>query len=295
MQAPLQPEAAPSKAAPAEAPQPSAIHIGLPSAGHPGATLDLAALRRHVAIFAGSGSGKTVLLRRVIEECALQGVSSIVLDPNNDLARLGDQWPAPPEPWLSDDPERSARYLAETDVVVWTPRRASGRPLAFRPLPDFGAVIDEVDEFDAAVDAAVEALAPRVGAQRATARATQEKAVLTEAMRYFASTGHDLGAFIDLLSTLPAHVSGQTRAISIARRPGGPAASRPGNRPALRRHRRACRSGPAAHAAARQTGQDQRDQHGRPGRTRRSGRASSTSFRWPCSPGSSATRPTTSR
>ena len=217
VQTPLQPEAAPSTAVPAQAAPPPAIHIGLPGAGRPGATLGLAALRRHVAIFAGSGSGKTVLLRRVIEECALQGVSSIVLDPNNDLARLGDQWPAPPEPWLSDDPERSARYLAETDVVVWTPRRASGRPLTFRPLPDFGAVIDEVDEFDAAVDAAVEALAPRVGAQRATARATQEKAVLTEAMRYFArGAGHDLGAFIDLLSTLPGHVSGQSRAVSIA-------------------------------------------------------------------------------
>jgi hypothetical protein len=209
---PLQPQIVPPRS-----PQPSAIHIGLPDADGPGATLDLASLRRHLAIFAGSGSGKTVLLRRVIEECALQGVSSIVLDPNNDLATLGDPWPAPPEPWLSDDVERSARYLAETDVVVWTPRRASGRPLTFRPLPDFGAVIDEVDEFEAAVDAAVEALAPRVGAQRATARATQEKAVLTEAMRYFArGAGHDLGAFIDLLSALPGHVSDQTRAVSIA-------------------------------------------------------------------------------
>jgi hypothetical protein len=212
VQAPLQPEAAPSPPSP-----PPVIRIGLPGAGRPGAALDLASLRRHLAIFAGSGSGKTVLLRRVIEECALQGVSSIVLDPNNDLARLGDPWPAPPEPWLSDDAERSARYLAETDVVVWTPRRAAGRPLAFRPLPDFGAVIDEVDEFEAAVDSAVEALAPRVGAQRATARATQEKAVLTEAMRYFArGAGHDLGAFIDLLSALPVHVCEQTRAVSIA-------------------------------------------------------------------------------
>lgn len=58
---------------------------------HTGATVsvDLAALRKHVAIFAGTGSGKTVLIRRLVEECALRGVSSIVLDPNNDLSRLG--------------------------------------------------------------------------------------------------------------------------------------------------------------------------------------------------------------
>jgi DNA helicase HerA-like ATPase len=199
------------------APAVPAIRVGLPEAGRPGVTLDLASLRRHLAIFAGSGSGKTVLLRRVIEECALQGVSSIVLDPNNDLARLGEPWPAAPEPWLNGDADRARRYLAETDVVVWTPRRAGGRPLSFRPLPDFGAVLDEVDEFNAAVDAAVEALAPRVGAQRQNQRSTQEKAVLTEAMRYFArGAGRDLGAFIDLLADLPGHVSQQTRAVHIA-------------------------------------------------------------------------------
>ncbi len=51
-------------------------------------------------------------------------------------------------------------------MVVWTPRREGGRPLTFQPLPEFGAVLDDVDEFNAAVDAAVEALAPRVGVQR---------------------------------------------------------------------------------------------------------------------------------
>ncbi|HEY5396125.1 MAG TPA: DUF87 domain-containing protein [Trebonia sp.] len=192
-----------------QAPRPRpAIRIGLPSASQPGATVDLSALRRHVAIFAGSGSGKTVLLRRVIEECALQGVSSIVLDPNNDLARLADEWPAPPAPWLDGDADRARDYHQGTDVVLWTPRREGGRPLTFQPLPDFGAVLDDVDEFNAAVDAAVEALAPRVGVQRASTRAGQEKAVLTEAMRWFGrGAGRDLGVFIDLLSALPEHVT----------------------------------------------------------------------------------------
>ena len=193
------------------------IRVGLPAAGRPGAQIDLASLRRHLAIFAGSGSGKTVLLRRVIEECALQGVSSIVLDPNNDLARLGDEWPAPPAPWLTGDAEQARDYLDHTDVVIWTPRREGGRPLTFQPLPDFGSVLDDVDERNAAIDAAVEALVPRVGANRAGARAGREKAVLTEAMWWFAlGAGHDLGAFIDLLANLPEHVSEQTRGPQIA-------------------------------------------------------------------------------
>lgn len=199
------------------APHATGIRVGLPAAGKPGAQLDLQSLRRHLAIFAGSGSGKTVLLRRVIEECALQGVSSIVLDPNNDLARLGDAWPAPPSPWLTGDAEQARDYIDNTDVVIWTPRREGGRPLTFQPLPDFGSVLDDVDERNAAVDAAVAALVPRVGAHRAGARAGQEKAVLTEAMWWFAlGAGHDLGAFIELLANLPDHVSEQTKGPQIA-------------------------------------------------------------------------------
>jgi hypothetical protein len=196
---------------------PASIRIGLPQPGQPGASLPLPALRRHLAIFAGSGSGKTVLLRRVIEECVLHGVSSIVLDPNNDLARLGDPWPGTPGAWLADDADRAREYLDGTDVVVWTPRRAGGRPLTFQPLPDFGAVIDEIDEFNAAVDVAVEALAPLVGAQGQGIKAGQEKAVLTEAMRYFArGAGRDLGVFIELLADLPDHATTLRKGTAIA-------------------------------------------------------------------------------
>ncbi|MDM4784634.1 AAA family ATPase, partial [Micromonospora sp. b486] len=111
-------------------------------------------------MFAGSGSGKTVLIRRLIEECALRGVSAIVLDPNNDLARLGEAWPEPPPGWGADDAPRAAEYLAGTDVVVWTPGRQAGRPLSFQPLPAFADVLDDPDGFTSAVNAAVATLAP---------------------------------------------------------------------------------------------------------------------------------------
>jgi len=169
-------------------------------------SLDLAVLSKHTVLFAGTGSGKTVLLRRVIEESALQGVSAIVLDPNNDLARLGDGWPEPPEEWSAQDAQRAAEYLAETDVVVWTPRRQSGRPLTFRPLPDFAAVKDEPDDLDAAIDAAAGAIAPRVVSSGR--KAEEETAVLREALRYYAKSGaSDLAGFVDLLDELPEDIT----------------------------------------------------------------------------------------
>jgi hypothetical protein len=194
-----------------------AIRVGTTFTGQAPVFVELAALRRHVAVFAGSGSGKTVLLRRVIEECALEGVSAIVLDPNNDLARLGDPWPEPPAAWSVDDAGRARRYLEDTEVVVWTPRRQSGRPLAFRPLPLFADVRDDPDDFSAAVDVAVEALAPRLNAHRDTSKASQERAVLRGALEHFGRAGgSDLGAFAALLAALPADASSLAKAPEMA-------------------------------------------------------------------------------
>lgn len=170
--------------------------------------LELSALRKHAAVFAGSGSGKTVLLRRIVEECALLGVSAIVLDPNNDLARLGDAWPSAPDGWKPEDAELAKRYLAETDVVVWTPGRATGRPLAFRPLPDFAGVLDDTDEFTAAVEVAVATLAPQARLTGTTAKAGIGLAVLRQAVIHHARTGsRSLPDLIELMSDLPEDVS----------------------------------------------------------------------------------------
>ncbi|MET9245684.1 DUF87 domain-containing protein [Nonomuraea sp. NPDC003709] len=179
--------------------------------------LKLSLLTRHTAVFAGSGSGKTVFLRRLIEECALHGVSSIVLDSNNDLARLGDPWPSPPPGWSDEDADKAARYFAETEVVIWTPGRSRGRPLTFQPLPDFAPVLDDRDELDSALGLAVEALASRANVDGASAKARKGKAILRQALGHFArSGGGDFTAFLGLLAALPLEVSQIDRADQIA-------------------------------------------------------------------------------
>ncbi|TWS19117.1 DUF87 domain-containing protein [Tsukamurella asaccharolytica] len=196
-------------AAPAAPSDTTGIAIGLGPDRGPVA-LDPAELRKHTAIFAGSGSGKTVLIRRLIEECALRGVSAIVLDPNNDLSRLGEAWPEAPSGWWEGDAERARTYLADTDVVVWTPNRASARPLVLQPIPDFAALragIDgddlEVQEaregFAMAVEACASALEQHVGV--GGARREQQRAILREALTaYGREIGRaDIRAFAEFL------------------------------------------------------------------------------------------------
>ncbi|MDI1463349.1 DUF87 domain-containing protein [Catellatospora sp. KI3] len=200
-------------------PRDSALALTLGEALGVGAsvTIPLIALRKHTAIFAGSGSGKTVLIRRLIEECALRGISTIALDPNNDLARLGDPWPKQPETWRSGDADRAREYFESTDVVVWTPRRESGRPLSLQPLPDFSAVLDDPDEFGLALDSAVAALAPRARMDGGTAKTDRGRAVLREALAYCARRGASgLTGLIDLLAELPAEVTSLGKAADLA-------------------------------------------------------------------------------
>ena len=212
---------APSGVAPpstgAEAPKNTAAYKGADQNSIPIGTAEatgrpvhvpLEDLRRHTVIFAGSGSGKTVLIRRLIEECALRGVSAIVLDPNNDLARLGLRWPEPPASWLDGDAEKAATYLRDTEVVVWTPRLTTGRPLSFAPLAGLRDVADDPDEFEIALDSAVASLVPRSGLPASGARLSQGRAVLKEALAaYVRGGGADLPGFLGYLSTLPTGVS----------------------------------------------------------------------------------------
>ncbi len=193
------------------------VPIGFTAESGDAAHIELAALRKHVAIFAGSGSGKTVLIRRLIEECALQGVSTIALDPNNDLARLGDPWPEAPTSWLRGDEQAAAAYFDQTEVMVWTPRRESGRPLSLQPLPDFKAVLGDPDELELALDSAVAALAPRARVGGNTSKMDRGRAVLREALAYYARKGGShLTGFVDMLADLPEGVTSLDKASELA-------------------------------------------------------------------------------
>ncbi|NMD57778.1 MULTISPECIES: helicase HerA domain-containing protein [Tsukamurella] len=201
----------PAPAPPAAAPSgDGAVVVGLGPDRAP-VTVDPVELRKHTAIFAGSGSGKTVLIRRLIEECALRGVSAIVLDPNNDLSRLGEAWPEAPSGWWEGDAERARTYLADTDVVVWTPNRASARPLVLQPIPDFAALRTGMDGegleaqearegFAMAVEASASALEQHVGV--GGARREQQRAILREALdAYGRQVGRaDIRGFADFLA-----------------------------------------------------------------------------------------------
>jgi len=152
-----------------------------------------------------------VLLRRIIEEATVLGIPAIVLDPNNDLSRLGDLWPARPETWSEEDATKADAYHARADVAIWTPGVTSGAPISLNLLPDFAAIGDKqdsetTDERAQAVEMARATLEPYIGGTGQ--KALLKQGILADALRAFAKAGGgSLDDFIRLLDELPEGVS----------------------------------------------------------------------------------------
>ncbi len=100
-------------------------------------TLNTSVMKRHAAVLGGSGSGKTTLALSLIEQLLLRGIPAILIDRKGDLCSYAN-----PEVWRADDDEHAERRaqrekLADAiDVAVYTPGRASGRPISITLLPN---------------------------------------------------------------------------------------------------------------------------------------------------------------
>jgi hypothetical protein len=175
-------------------------------------------LAKHTVVLAGAGSGKTVLVRRIVEEAALLGVPSVVVDGANDLSRLAEPWPAPPASFDEEDRSKAARYAATAEVIVWTPGRRDGNPLALDPLPCFRDLAGDEEYLESATQMARACLEPIAALSKGPAGKVKA-GLLASALRHFGSTGGgSLGELVELLADLPAEArAGFDRADKLGR------------------------------------------------------------------------------
>lgn len=193
------------------------ITIGVTPRGGRPFTVALEQFRKHTVVVGAAGSGKTVLVKRIVEQCALRGVSAIVLDPNDDLGRLTDPWPSPPPGWAEEYARDAQHYFKQVEVVVWTPGLNRGRPLSFHPLPDFGPVLDAGDDFGRLLTSTVATLASYAGVQGRGARATQQVGVLRRALEHYAREGgRTIDGLVELLTEPPGNVAKNIRTRRLA-------------------------------------------------------------------------------
>ncbi len=161
-------------------------------------------LTRHVMLRAGSGGGKTVFVKRLVEEAALCGVPSIVIDTAKDLSMLGDRWEQPPTSWTEADAQLADQYHRSVDVRIWTPGHAGGRPLRLTPLPNLSGPFSDPHDREQALEIAVSGLLSLAVQKK---NATVERAILKKVVGWLARQQHgdgELERLITALRDLPA-------------------------------------------------------------------------------------------
>jgi len=162
---------------------------------------------QHGVVLAGSGAGKTVLLKRLVEEAALCGIPSIVIDSANDLSQIGQPWKEPPSSWGEEMHRKAALFEENVEVLLWTPGHTGGRPLHLSPLPDFEALENDLSGTDTAITMAAESLGERI-LQGSSKSAQKGRALLGEALRLLArKKGKTLWELTNILQEAPSDIS----------------------------------------------------------------------------------------
>ncbi len=104
--------------------------------------IDKMVLARHAAMLGSTGSGKTVMAKTVIEEAALSGIPSLILDPQGDLARLALGIDEEDLRQHGGEVDRMKKLMSKMEGRIWTPLRSKGLPLCIDPFRSPPADLD---------------------------------------------------------------------------------------------------------------------------------------------------------
>ena len=194
----------------------------------------------HAVCVGMTGSGKTGLLIGLIEEAALDGIPTLVIDPKGDLANVLLSFPnlAPADflPWLEADaakreglsleelaektarkwgeglaasgqsPERIARLRAAADMAVYTPGSRAGRPLAMLESLEAppAAVLDDPEARRERIDSLVSGILALAGIESEPGR-SREHVLLSNIVDAIWRSGQklDFGALVRAIPAPP--------------------------------------------------------------------------------------------
>ena len=139
-------------------------------------------LLKHTTILGGTGSGKTVLGKVILEELALAGVPSIVIDVQGDLARLAQ----PPGGGGKVDAMKTKAWSENVEPRIWTPASEGGLPISLSPF-HFGPA-NHLEDQTSSIDRMARGLTSILGYRVGKPAGKKIQAHLTEHISSLAET-----------------------------------------------------------------------------------------------------------
>lgn len=157
-------------------------------------------LPRHAAVLAAAGSGKTVFVRTIVEEAALLGIPSMVIDVANDLVTFGVR------PTDRETDPRAQAFFDRSETVVWTPGWVGGNAFFIDALPDLSPLKGDTDTLNEAVSLVLEAWRKDLKLPK-TQKGEAQAAVLRRAIMHCAERGlSGPSALAEVLAAAPQQI-----------------------------------------------------------------------------------------
>ena len=158
-------------------------------------------LKKHFIALGSSGSGKTVLSKVMIEECAKNNVPAIVIDPQGDLASLamnGDLEQLKEKGISEADYET---FKNNTNVTIFTPTSKKGIPICLNPFQFDKKDIDE-DEIIPIIHSVATSVASLVGYNVDNDKGKAAEAVIYTVLKKFYGRNKIISSFHELIEVL---------------------------------------------------------------------------------------------
>ena len=106
-------------------------------------------LARHAVMLGSTGSGKTVMAKALIEECTIDEIPSLIIDPQGDLARLCLNAKDKDIKGKKGDTAQAKIFREKAEVRIWTPLRKKGLPICIDPFQIPSANLDQEESITA--------------------------------------------------------------------------------------------------------------------------------------------------
>jgi hypothetical protein len=181
--------------------------------------LPFSALLRHAVCLGSAGSGKTVTCKVLCEEFVRNGLPVIAVDPQGDLASLGQVGEEADVVARGTSAALRSEYADKAEVVVWTPGSALGVPLSVNPLAATRGREPGASEEDVLRERsfAADALADLAGFDLRSAEGRTVTTLFSLVIEHAAGTGQPLDgieALVRLLEAMPTEL--RNRVSSVA-------------------------------------------------------------------------------
>lgn len=158
-------------------------------------------LKKHFIALGASGSGKTVLSKILIEECALHKIPSLVIDVQGDLSALALYGDKKEEQARGLDAEQFESFQSKTDITIFTPLSTKGIPLCINPL-EMNASKAAEEDLIPLVNASATALTKLLGYSLTNDKGRFAEAVLYTMFNYALEKQQNIKTFSNLIDML---------------------------------------------------------------------------------------------